>query len=95
MKKKTVWSLLLALAMTVTAIGASTAAFAAAPNQAEPQTLIATENEDAIWDQIEALEEKSDAVFQRNEALWDKVPAMPCLMTTISRTLTRQRSSAT
>ena len=73
MKKKTVWSLLLALAMTVTAIGASTAAFAAAPNQAEPQTLIATENEDAIWDQIEALEEKSDAVFQRNEELWDKV----------------------
>ena len=73
MKKKTVWSLLLALAMTVTAIGASTAAFAAAPNQAEPQTLIATENEDAIWEQIEALEEKSDAVFQRNEALWDKV----------------------
>ena len=73
MKKKTVWSLLLALAMTVTAIGASTAAFAAAPNQAEPQTLIATENEDAIWDQIEALEEKSDAVFQRNEVLWDKV----------------------
>ena len=73
MKKKTVWSLLLALAMTVTAIGASTAAFAAAPNQAEPQTLIATENEDAIWDQIEALEEKSDAIFQRNEALWDKV----------------------
>ena len=40
MKKKTVWSLLLALAMTVTAIGASTAAFAAAPNQAEPQTLM-------------------------------------------------------
>ena len=73
MKKKTVWSLLLALAMTVTAIGASTAAFAAAPNQAEPQTLIATENEDAIWEQIEALEEKSDAAFQRNEALWDKV----------------------
>ena len=73
MKKKTVWSLLLALAMTVTAIGASTAAFAAAPNQAEPQTLIATENEDAIWEQIETLEEKSDAVFQRNEALWDKV----------------------
>ena len=73
MKKKTVLSLLLALAMTVTAIGASTAAFAAAPNQAEPQTLIATENEDAIWDQIEALEEKSDAVFQRNEVLWDKV----------------------
>ena len=73
MKKKTVWSLLLALAMTVTAIGASTAAFAAAPNQVEPQTLIATENEDAIWEQIEALEEKSDAVFQRNEALWDKV----------------------
>ena len=73
MKKKTVWSLLLALAMTVTAIGASTAAFAAAPNQAEPQTLIATENEDAIWEQIEALEEKSDTVFQRHEALWDKV----------------------
>lgn len=47
------------MAMTVTAIGASTAAFAAAPNQAEPQTLIATENEDAIWDQIEALEEKA------------------------------------
>ena len=63
MKKKTVWSLLLALAMTVTAIGASTAAFAAAPNQAEPQTLIATENEDAIWEQIEAVEEKSDALL--------------------------------
>ena len=97
MKKKTVWSLLLALAMTVTAIGASTAAFAAAPNQAEPQTLIATENEDAIWEQIEALEGKSDAVFQRNEACGTRwtMPAMPCLMTTISRTLTRQRSSAT
>ena len=73
MKKKTVWSLLLALAMTVTAIGASTAAFAAAPNQAEPQTLIATENEDAIWEQIEAVEEKSDAIFQRNAALWEKL----------------------
>ena len=73
MKKKTVWSLLLALAMTVTAIGASTAAFAAAPNQVEPQTLIATENEDAIWEQIEAVEEKSDAIFQRNAALWEKL----------------------
>ena len=71
MKKKTVWRLLLALAMTVTANGASTAAFAAAPTQVEPRTLIATEIEDSIWDQIEALEEKSDAVFQRNEALWD------------------------
>ena len=73
MKKKTIWSLVLALALTVTAIGTATSAFAATSVPMEPVTKIATENEDAIWDQIEAVEEKSDAIFQRNEALWDKV----------------------
>ena len=73
MKKKTVWSLALALALVVSAISASTAALAAAPDTAEPTTVIATENEDAIWEQIEAIEEKSDAIFQRNAALWEKL----------------------
>ena len=73
MKRKTVWSLVLTLALMVAAVGASTAALAAAPDQAEPVTTIATGNEDAIWEQIEALEEKSDAIFQRNAELWDKV----------------------
>ena len=73
MKKKTIWSLALALALVVSAIGASTAALAAAPDTAEPATTIATENEDAIWEQIEAVEEKSDAIFQRNAALWEKL----------------------
>ena len=36
MKKKTIWSLALALALVVSAIGASTAALAAAPDTAEP-----------------------------------------------------------
>ena len=35
--------------------------------------VFATENEDAIWEQIEAVEEKSDAIFQRNAALWEKL----------------------
>ena len=48
MKKKTIWSLALALALVVSAIGASTAALAAASDTAEPTTVIATENEDAI-----------------------------------------------
>ena len=39
----------------------------------EPVTKIATESEDAIWEQIEAIEEKSDAIFQRNAALWEKL----------------------
>ena len=56
MKKKTIWSLALALALVVSAIGASTAALAAAPDTAEPATAIATENEDTIWEQIEAIE---------------------------------------
>ena len=73
MKKKTIWSLALALALVVSAIGASTAALAAAPDTAEPATTIATENEDAIWEQIEAIEEKSDAIFQRNAAMWEKL----------------------
>ena len=73
MKKKTIWSLALALALVVSAIGTATSAYAATPAPMEPVTKIATENEDAIWEQIEALEEKSDTVFQRNEALWDKV----------------------
>ena len=73
MKKKTVWSFMLALALMVSAIGASTAALAAAPDTAGQTTAIATENEDAIWEQIEAVEEKSDAIFQRNAALWEKL----------------------
>ena len=73
MKKKTILSFALALALIVSAIGASTAAFAAAPDMAEPTTAIATENEDAIWKQIEVVEEKRDAIFQRNTALWEKL----------------------
>ena len=73
MKKKTIWSLALALALVVSAIGASTAALAATPDTAGQTTAIATENEDAIWEQIEAVEEKSDAIFQRNAALWEKL----------------------
>ena len=73
MKKKTIWGLVLALALTVTAIGTATSAFAATSAPMEPVTKIATENEDAIWEQIEAIEEKSDAIFQRNAALWEKL----------------------
>ena len=67
MKKKTIWGLALALALVVSAIGTSTAALAAAPDTAEPATAIAIENEDAIWEQIEAVEEKSDAIFRSEE----------------------------
>ena len=73
MKKKTIWSLVLTLALEVSAIGATAVAFAATPDTAEPAAAIATENEDAIWEQIEAVEAKSDAVFQRNAALWEKL----------------------
>ena len=73
MKKKTIWSLVLTLALVVSAIGATAVAFAATPDTAETAAAIATENEDAIWEQIEAVEAKSDAVFQRNAALWEKL----------------------
>ena len=73
MKKKTIWSLALALALVVSAIGTATSAFASTSAPMEPVTKIATENEDAIWEQIEAVEEKSDAIFQRNAALWEKL----------------------
>ena len=73
MKKKTIWSLVLTLALAVSAIGATAVASAATPDTAEPTAAIATENEDAIWEQIEAVEAKSDAVFQRNAALWEKL----------------------
>ena len=73
MKKKTIWGLVLALALVVTAIGTATSAFAATSAPMEPVTKIATENEDAIWEQIEAIEEKSDAIFQRNATLWEKL----------------------
>ena len=55
MKKKTIWSLVLALTLVVSAIGTATSAFAATPAPMEPVTKIATENEDAIWEQIEAV----------------------------------------
>ena len=73
MKKKTIWSLVLALVLVVTAIGTATSAIAATPAPMEPVTKISTENEDAIWEQIEAVEEKSNAIFQRNAALWEKL----------------------
>ena len=73
MKKKTILSLALALALMVSAIGTATSAFAATSAPMEPVTKIATENEDAIWEQIEAVEEKSDSIFQRNAALWEKL----------------------
>ena len=50
MKKKTIWSLVLALALVVSAIGTATSAFAATSAPMEPVTKIATENEDAIWE---------------------------------------------
>ena len=73
MKKKTILSFALALALMVSAIGTATSAFAATSAPMEPVTKIAAENEDAIWEQIEAVEAKSDAVFQRNAALWEKL----------------------
>ena len=73
MKKKTILSFALALALMVSAIGTAASAFAATSAPMEPVTKIATENEDAIWEQIEAVEEKSDAIFQRNAALWEKL----------------------
>ena len=73
MKKKTIWGLALALALVVSAIGTAISAYAATPAPMEPVTKIATENEDTIWKQIEAIEEKSDAIFQRNAALWEKL----------------------
>ena len=71
MKKKTILSFALALALMVSAIGTATSAFAATSAPMEPVTKIATEKEDTIWEQIEAIEEKSDAIFQRNTALWE------------------------
>ena len=76
MKKKTIWGLALALALVVSAIGTATSAFAATPAPMEPVTKIATENEDAIWEQIEAVEEKSDAIYQINAALREKLDAV-------------------
>ena len=73
MKKKTILSFALALALTVTAIGTATSAFAATSAPMEPVTEIATKNEDAIWKQIEVVEGKRDAIFQRNTALWEKL----------------------
>ena len=73
MKKKMIWRFALALALVVSTVGTATSAFAATSVPMEPVTKIATENEDAIWEQIEAVEEKSDAIFQRNAALWEKL----------------------
>ena len=73
MKKKTIFSFALTLALMVSTIGTATSAFAATSAPKEPVTKIATENEDATWEQIEAVEEKSDAIFQRNAALWEKL----------------------
>ena len=96
MKKKTIWSLALALALVVSAIGTATSAFAATSAPMEPVTKIATENEDAIWEQIEAVEERatpSSRETQRCGKSWTK-SATPCLMTTTSQTLTRRHLSA-
>ena len=88
MKKKTIWGLVLALALTVTAIGTATSAFAATSAPMEPVTKSATENEDAIGEQTEAIEEKADPkvldeidtleqeydrVCEKHADLWDKV----------------------
>ena len=88
MKKKTIWGLVLALALVVSAIGTATSAFAATSAPMEPVTKIATENEDAIGEQIEAIEEKADPkvldeidtleqeydrVCEKHADLWDKV----------------------
>ena len=73
MKKKMIWRFALALALVVSTVGTATSAFAATSVPMEPVTKIATENEDAIWEQIEVVEEKSDAIFQRNAALWEKL----------------------
>ena len=73
MKKKTIGRFALALALVVSTVGTATSAFAATSVPMEPVTKIATENEDAIWEQIEAVEEKSDAIFQRNASLWENL----------------------
>ena len=87
-KKKTIRGLVLTLALVVSAIGTATSAFAATSAPMEPVTKIATENEDAIGEQIEAIEEKSDPkvldeidtleqeydrVCEKHADLWDKV----------------------
>ena len=87
-KKKTIRGLVLTLALVVSAIGTATSAFAATSAPMEPVTKIATESEDAIWEQIEAIEEKSDPkvldeidtleqeydrVCEKHADLWDKV----------------------
>ena len=63
MKKKTIWGLVLTLALVVSATGTATSAFAATSAPMEPVTKIATESEDAIWEQIEAIEEKSCLLY--------------------------------
>ena len=87
-KKKTIRGLVLTLALVVSAIGTATSAFAATSAPMEPVTKIATENKDAIGEQIEAIEEKADPkvldeidtleqeydrVCEKNAGLWDKV----------------------
>ena len=97
MKKKTIWGLALALALVVSAIGTATSAFAATPAPMEPVTKIATENEDAIWEQIEAIEERatpSSKETRRCGKSWTR-STTPCLTTTTSQTLTKQRLSVT
>ena len=87
-KKKTIRGLVLTLALVVSATGTATSAFAATSAPMEPVTKIATENKDAIGEQIEAIEEKSDPkvldeidtleqeydrVCEKHADLWDKV----------------------
>ena len=87
-KKKTIRGLVLTLALVVSATGTATSAFAATSAPMEPVTKIATENEDAIGEQIEAIEEKADPkvldeidtleqeydrVCEKHADLWDKV----------------------
>ena len=87
-KKKTIRGLVLTLALVVSATGTATSAFAATSAPMEPVTKIATENEDAIGEQTEAIEEKADPkvldeidtleqeydrVCEKHADLWDKV----------------------
>ena len=76
MKKKTIWSLVLALALVVSAIGTATSAFAATSAPMEPVTKIATENEDAIWEQISSSFSHSAAFLWKMASLFSSTASI-------------------